>query len=1115
MPGDLFDSILVFENYPVSKLVGSRQWSLKVENLQMTEQANYPLTLLIAGAEEISIGFNYNSELLKKNYIQEICSHFKNVLMQIISDEKANVSEIELLTDPEEKQLLFEFNDTTVSYPRDKTIIDLFEEQVKKTPDNIAVVFEKEQLTYKELNERSNQLANYLTEKGITRETLVPICIERSIEMITGILGILKSGGVYVPVDPDYPEERIRYIVEDTGASIIISSKESSANLPSFADLEIISLDEDLPLISEQPSTNLSIDVKPNNLAYVIYTSGSTGKPKGALIEHYNVVRLFRTDSPIYDFNESDVWTMFHSFCFDFTVWEMYGALLFGGRLVIVPKHITKDASLFAELLLSEKVTVLNQTPSAFYALQDIVVDKIKSLPVRYVIFGGEALNPAKLQPWQKAFGECTLINMYGITETTVHVTYQKIDSQNILDDRSIIGKAIPTLGIYILDSDQNLVPVGVAGEIHVAGAGLARGYLNRPELTKEKFIPNPFNEDERIYRTGDLGRWLPDGNIEYLGRIDEQVKIRGYRIELGEIESVIQESKLVSQSVVLARETNEGSRRLVAYVVPEGDFDKEAIMNYLTRKLPEYMVPALWVELESLPLTPNGKIDKKALPDPDASELLSNEYASPRNELEEKLAAIWKDLLHVERVGIHDNFFELGGDSIITIQVVSRARRAGYELKPKDIFIHQTIGSISAAITERSAAAVTGEQGLLTGTSGLLPIQQWYFESAGESEYVSYYNQSVLLAIDKSVTPEILNRAVEQLTSHHDALRFNYYKNKDGQWEQEYGTGKGELITLSLKPTKKNTLVSLIKEEAEKYQQSLDIESGEIVRFVLMQTPKKETHNRILIVIHHLAVDGVSWRILLDDLEQLLTGLQTEGKPGLGNKSSSYRQWYEELAEYGKSKRFLSQIPYWEETESSYEPLRVDKAYTGKLKAKDIGHHTIRLDFKQTQLLLREVPRVYHTEINDMLLCALAMTLCEWGNKEKITIGLEGHGRESITQGTDISRTVGWFTSLYPVLLEVNSGKDISDAIKSVKEQLRRVPDKGLGYGVLKYINKDEKLSNKDCWDIVFNYLGQLDNVVSSGKWLSGAGESKGSSSSEEHGADYHTFCKRNGTGR
>ena len=570
--GDLFDSLLVFENYPVNKLINSKTWSLQVEHIAINEQTNYPLTVSIESSEGLGITFTYNTDLLEETYVKAISEQFERVLLQIAEGSVNTLKDICVLTSPQEEQLLMGFNDTAADYPKDKTIIDLFEEQAEKSPAATAVVFEGEELSYRALNERANQLARYLQKKGVKAETLVPICVERSLGMIVGIMGILKAGGAYVPIDPEYPQDRISYMLEDTGAKLVLSSKASRERLAIGAD--IIEIDGDWEKIAKEENNNLEIKISPEQLAYVIYTSGSTGKPKGVMIEHYNVVRLFKTEPSLYDFNENDIWTMFHSFCFDFSVWEMYGALFYGGKLIIVPKEATRDILLFSELLIKEKVTVLNQTPSAFYNLQDAFSEKsINTISIRYVIFGGEALNPGKLQVWKRAYPGCRLVNMYGITETTVHVTYQEIEWHHIKEGYSTIGKPIPTLIIYILDTNGDLVPIGVPGEMYVGGAGLARGYLNRSELTTEKFISDPFRSEQgsRLYKTGDLGRWLPDGTIEYLGRIDDQVKIRGYRIELGEIESVLNGSGMITQGVVLAKDDSNGNKRLVGYVVSPG----------------------------------------------------------------------------------------------------------------------------------------------------------------------------------------------------------------------------------------------------------------------------------------------------------------------------------------------------------------------------------------------------------------------------------------------------------------------------------------------------------------------------------------------------------------
>src|SRR5690606_24139267 len=505
-----------------------------------------------------------------------------------------------------------------------KTIVDLFKEQVDRTPDNIAVEFNDDTLSYRELDEKSNQLAHYLQSAGVGEETLVPICVNRSMDMIIGALGILKAGGAYVPIDPEYPIDRILYTIKDTQATVIITESSTVLSNTKIENAKIILLDQEQNTISEQATSSPEVTVKPENLCYIIYTSGSTGRPKGVMIEHRNVVRLFFNESPLFDFDENDIWTMFHSFCFDFSVWEMYGALFFGGKVIVIPKSTAQDSAAYAELLEIKNVTVLNQTPSAFYLLQEHILDRKPNLNIRFIIFGGEALNPSKLKQWKETYPKCKLINMYGITETTVHVTYQEINQEHCESSKSVIGKPIPTLYTYVLDENQKQAPYGVEGELYVGGAGLARGYLNMPDLTSERFILDHLGSEPsaRLYRTGDLAKMHEDKELEYLGRIDDQVKIRGFRIELAEIESVLLEMPTINQAIVLANEDQAGNKRLVAYLVTEAQLENDTITNHLATKLPSYMIPQLFVPIESIPLTSNGKVDKKNLPNPDASDL-------------------------------------------------------------------------------------------------------------------------------------------------------------------------------------------------------------------------------------------------------------------------------------------------------------------------------------------------------------------------------------------------------------------------------------------------------------------------------------------------------------
>jgi amino acid adenylation domain-containing protein len=635
---------------------------LQVENSTIIEQTNYPLTIIGSSAEEVSIIFKYNAYLLEQAYIQEIRDQFEHVLLQIVNGQAGTLSNIKLLTPEQEHQLLKEFNNTYAAYPKDKSIVDLFEEQAAKTPEVTALIFENQRLSYKELNQRSNQLAHYLQKQGVKAETLVPICVERSLEMIIGILGILKAGGAYVPIDPEYPQDRISYMLEDTGASIILSSKASKVKLTS--SVTVIELDTDRKQIEKEKDSNPEAVITPEQLAYVIYTSGSTGKPKGVMIEHKNAYSFIAWCRQEFSSSNFDIVYASTSICFDLSIFELFYPLSIGK-----PVRILENGLAISDYLAEDSFILINTVPSI---IEHLINEKTDLSRVSVINLAGEPVLQRVLKKLDTINTEVR--NLYGPTEDTTYSTMSLLEE----DSPITIGKPIFNTHIYILNKDEELSSIGVIGEICIGGAGLARGYLNRSELTAEKFIKNPFNKNKednaRLYKTGDLGRWKPDGNIEYLGRIDDQVKLRGYRIELGEIENVLNDSEQVSQVVVLAKGDSD-NKRLVGYVVPQGMFDKQVLQNYLSTKLPEYMVPALWVELERLPLTPNGKIDRKALPDPELVDR-STAYVAPRNETEAKLAEIWRELLGVERVGIYDNFFELGGQSLLAMRAVSLIRK-------------------------------------------------------------------------------------------------------------------------------------------------------------------------------------------------------------------------------------------------------------------------------------------------------------------------------------------------------------------------------------------------------------------------------------------------------
>ncbi|WP_122723483.1 non-ribosomal peptide synthetase, partial [Pseudomonas viridiflava] len=690
----LFDNILVFENYPVSEALQRAPDGLVFSDLRNQEQAHYPLTLVVEANDVLSVRFSYDRQHFSAEGILQLAAHFDHLLQCLSASATARLGELALPA---------VWTQTVQRYPSEHCAHQRIEAQASRTPQAIALSLGAEQLSYRQLNRRANQLAHKLREQGVGPDVRVGLAAERSLEMIVGMLAILKAGGAYVPLDPDYPQDRLSFLVHDSGIELLLTQTQLLGQLPIPAHVQTLDLADALDGYSTENPIN---QTSPDNLAYVIYTSGSTGKPKGTLLAHHNLMRLFAATDDWFKFNEKDVWTLFHSFAFDFSVWEIFGALLHGGRLVIVPREVTRSPEEFHALLVDQQVTVLNQTPSAFKQLMRVACDSTSVLSLETIIFGGEALDVASLKPWFARFGDQTprLINMYGITETTVHVTYRPITLADTHNPASPIGEAIADLSWYVLDADFNTVAQGCSGELHIGHAGLARGYHNRAALTAERFVPDPFaNDGGRLYRTGDLARYKTAGTIEYAGRIDHQVKIRGFRIELGEIEARLQAHSAVREVIVLAVDG-----QLAAYLLPaQPDQDQQALRGTLKAELranlPDYMVPTHFIFLDKLPLTANGKLDRKALPAPDAGQLQAA-YVAPQGELEEQLASVWSAVLNVEQVGRSDNFFELGGHSLLAVQMLVRVReQLQREVGLKDLFEQPVLADFCAALQEKN----------------------------------------------------------------------------------------------------------------------------------------------------------------------------------------------------------------------------------------------------------------------------------------------------------------------------------------------------------------------------------------------------------------------------
>ncbi|KAB8314800.1 amino acid adenylation domain-containing protein [Tolypothrix campylonemoides VB511288] len=1087
----LFQVMFVLQNAPMGELELPGVTLSKLD--QESTIAQFDLTVSFTETSEGLVGsWEYNTDLFDSATVERMAAHYQNLCSAIVENPHICVGELPLLSEAERDQLLVEWNDTACEYPTDKCIHQLFEEQVERTPFAVAVVFEEEQLTYQELNTRANQLAHHLQSLGVNAEVLVGICTERSIEMVVGLLAILKAGGAYVPLDPNYPKERFSYMLENSGVQVLLTHSKLLSSLPSHT-AQVVCLDTDWGAIEQQSQDNLDVGVSSDNLAYVIYTSGSTGQPKGVLVTHQNLVNHSSAIASEYNLSSWDRVLQFAALSFDVAIEEIFPSWLSGATVVLRPQEMFASFADLVEFINAERLTVLN-LPAAFWHewVLDLSQSSNASRCLRLVVVGSEQVQWSRVAIWQKYFdSHIKLYNAYGPTEATITATVYQPDLRHQEEKTGgvPIGRPIANTQVYILDSNLQPVPIGVPGELYIGGDGLARGYLNRPELTQETFIQNPFcdSKSQRLYKTGDLARYRCDGNIEFLGRIDHQVKIRGFRIELREIEAVLNAHPQIQQAVVIATEDIPGHKRLVAYVVPSNEsFTTNQLREFLKHKLPEYMVPSAFVTLDTLKLTPNGKVDRKALPAPDGEITREHGYVAPRTVIEQTLTNIWQQLFLKEKVSIHDNFFEIGGDSIVSIQVVSRAKNSGIQITPKQIFQNQTIAEL--ARVANTTVSVECKQGLVTGVAPLTPIQHGFF--AQNLQEAHHYNQSVFLQIPNDIKPELIEKAVEKLLEHHDALRLRFTSVNSEHKQINHGLDDSVPFTIvDLSSTPRVEQPQALEKIATEYQASLNLSTGPIMQVVMFNLGS-ESDARLLIIIHHLAVDGVSWRILLSDLKTVYQQLIAEQPLDLGAKTTAFIDWAEKLKNYAQSEIIKQELDYWRNQPwSKTTPLPLD--YDRIKPENTVGSAaqvSVKLNVEETRALLLSVNEAYNTQINDILLSALVVSLAQWTGNPTVVIDLEGHGREEIFSDVDLSRTVGWFTSLFPVLLQLPPLNQPASVIKSIKEQLRAIPNRGIGYGILHYLCEDssvnQQLQTIPTPEISFNYLGQFDSVQSQTGW-------------------------------
>lgn len=1071
----LFDAMLVLQS--------SEDFQFEVPGLSISsvtpkhDISKFDLTL---HAEEHSGGihcrFEYSTALFEEETIARWASHFIELVKSVTADTKMRISEMQLLP-AAERNLLLEKMGQYAAYPRNENIVSLFEKQAAEHPEHLAVVYGHSQLTYRDLNEKAERTAAMLIKQGVRTGDIVGLMLDRSPDMIIGILSILKAGGAYLPIDPEYPQERISFMLNDSGAEMLLT--ERGQNKPADYNGPILYINE---VENDSIPADLKIQTLADQPAYVIYTSGTTGQPKGVIVEHRNVISLLKHQNLPFKFGHEDVWTLFHSYCFDFSVWEMFGALLNGSTLVVVSKETARDTHAFRLLLKKERVTVLNQTPTAFYGLMHEDQNHTDRLNIRYVIFGGEALQSCMLQSWNKKYPDTDLINMYGITETTVHVTFKKLSAADIAKNKSNIGRPLSTLQAYVMDAHMNLQPIGVPGEMYIGGEGVARGYLNRDELTADRFVPNPYLPGDRLYRTGDLAKRLSNGELEYLGRIDDQVKVRGHRIELGEIQAALLQLPIVKEAAVITRTDEQGQAAIYAYIVTKDQQAANAseIRTSLKTMLPDFMLPARLIQIDSIPLTVNGKLDQKALPEPEKHAYTADDIR-PKNEIEKVMAEIWEELLDVEELGVSANFFELGGDSIKALQVCARLKQRGFETTVREMFEHQTLGELSARV--RKAVHVI-DQSPVEGEITWTPIQQWFFSQSLE---IHHFNQSVMLYRTERFDETALKKVLKSLVIHHDALRIvcRYENGRPVQISRGIDLPDKKLYALELFDVKDNLTEAhnRIKEAASQMQEHMRLETGPLLHAGLFRT---ENGDHLFLTIHHLVVDAVSWRILFEDFSTAYKQAVSGETIKLPQKTDSYLTYSQSIADYSKSRQMQREAAYWDERENRHiQPIPKDNEAAPNT-FKDTEVIDFNLSRHHTELLLTAANKAYSTEMNDILLTALGLALQQWTGYDQFKISMEGHGRESYLEDIDISRTVGWFTSIYPVWLDMshsdhkNKDERLGHLIKQTKDMLHRIPHKGAGYGVLKYTNKKWD-SEKGSPDISFNYLGQFDQHIQS----------------------------------
>ena len=1138
----LFDSIIVFENAPIDRALRQLgQYGLEFDEIGGEGLTGYAMDLQVVAGDRLVIEYCYSRRDLDDAFVEGLRTQMETLLDGMAADPSAPLGELRWLDAPAARALrALGQGGGGLAEPRPAPVHRLIERQAAIRGEAIALLLGDEELSYAELNARANRLAHHLVRRGLPRDARVGVALERSLDSIVGLLAVLKAGAAYVPLDPAYPPDRLAFMLQDSGAALLLTQRGLRARLPAVPGLEVVTMEEvreataaataAIAATAADDAANLALADHPDHLAYVIYTSGSTGLPKGVAVTHGPLAMHCLATAEIYGMSAASCELHFMSFSFDGAHERWLTPLCVGAGLALRDNELW-TAEQTCEALHRYEVTNAAFPPAYLGQIADWAGLRGDAPPVELYVFGGEAMPKAAYDKVCRHLRPRTLINGYGPTECVITpLIWKSAASEGFDCAYAPIGKPVGDRAIHVLDTDLQPVPAGVVGELYIGGFGLARSYLGRAGLTAQRFVADPFDAaGGRLYRTGDLVRWMEDGNIEYIGRADHQVKIRGFRIELGEIETCLCEVPGVLEAAVVARESPSG-KQLVAYVVALPDVSEATLLPRLRQRiaeqLPEHMAPAHLVLLPRLPRLISGKLDRATLPDPVSSH--DGDHRAPRTEVEQRLATIWQEVLGIEQVGIGDNFFELGGDSILSLQVISRVRNArlGFELRLRDLIRHQTIEGLTAAFasvgsaSEATAGATPasnastamsagGSVSAATGLTGsvstpvaaegevpLTPIQRWFFEQPIPARH--HYNQSVMLRAPAWLDEDRLRRVIALLTQHHEGLRLRFNQDADGRWTQRYEDAS-TVATATAPDPRADVLWSRevaspedIRREADRAQRSLDLARGPLWRVLHLR--HVDGSARLLIAVHHLTIDGVSWRVLLEDLQAAYLALVAGTEPVLPARSAPFKAWAEHLARWAGSEALAAELPHWRRELAAIPDLPRDDPQAPAW-IQDRRTAAMSLDAALTRQLLRVAPAAYGGGIDALLLTALGRTLSAWSGHPEALVLLEGHGREGDAADIDLSRTVGWFTSAYPVRL---SGHDQpwAAAIPAVSGHLRAVPNRGVGFGVLRHLHADEAVRASLAAvqpGIAFNYLGQLDQTLKNGAGFSRARDSGG----------------------